>query len=158
MDIVFRNTGDADVVAPFFTLKSPTNTPFGRSVNEVTPNRDIYLYGSSDVGPAGVILAGQTVTIPIYFQASSNINEPYEFDLFYQDVSDSTPIDWDFVESYIGETVRERVDFPSLFARMQERIGDTWGDFVQMLSNRATQSVGISDTRIGGGYWRWKLV
>ncbi|MBY0589582.1 carboxypeptidase regulatory-like domain-containing protein, partial [bacterium] len=135
--ITYANNGDADIIAPLLLVTSPTSTPFGTDPNLLAPGFNSNILAISPDGPAGILRPGQVVTRTFRFQAPSVVGEPYRFELFFWDADRTELFNWSDLLPKIDPTVQADVDFPAIFARLQERVGPTIGDFVRMLSRNA---------------------
>lgn len=136
MSINYQNRGDSDAPTPLIILRSPTNTAMGFHPEDIEERRNLYFLATSPTGPAGVLRPGQTVSLPAYFQAF----EYYQFDLVILDAENPEPIDWDTVEGWILPDRTAATNWDAVYARLQQRIGTTWGDFTRMLSRNANLS------------------
>lgn len=133
MSINYMNRGDSDAPAPLIILRSPTDTSMGFHPDDIEERRNLYFLATSPTGPAGILRPGETVSLPAYFQAF----EYYQFDLVILDGDNPEPIDWDTVEGWILPDRTAALNWESIYERLQERIGTTWGGFTRMLSRNA---------------------
>ena len=141
----YANVGDADVAAPLLTVASPTNTLMGLAADGIDDQSILFLGTDNSGGPAGVLRPGETESQTFYFQSPSTVGAAYQFQLEVMTTADPVPVDWDTVESWAGSSVTSSSGWPSVFAELQQQVGATWGDYVQMLD----QTADVVDTATG---------
>jgi subtilase family serine protease len=135
--ITYANNGDADIIAPLFLVTSPTSTPFGTDPNLLAPGFDANFLATSPDGPAGILRPGQVVTRTFRFLAPPNVGQEFRFELYFWDANRTDLFDWNDILDRIDPVTKADALFPTIFARLQERVGTTIGDFVRMLARNA---------------------
>ncbi|HUY34489.1 MAG TPA: carboxypeptidase regulatory-like domain-containing protein, partial [Pirellulales bacterium] len=142
--ISYTNTGNNDLGAPLLTLFSPTNTAMGLglSANDVNAQPYITLLGLAADGPLGTLRPGAANTLTVFFRADLNAGTPYNFQLQVTEPNDPTPLDYqNTVLPWIFPSYTSLPNWSAIYANLQQRIGGTMGDFVQMLDRNATLMV-----------------
>ena len=134
----YANVGDADLPAPLLEVVSPTDTLLGES-SQYIEDTSLYFLGTDNSGGlVGTLRPGESETQPFYFQTSATVGTPYQFQLEVYTTADTAPIDWSVVESWFSSSYTSGSNWPAIFASLQNLVGPTWGDFVQMLDQNAS--------------------
>jgi len=130
----YANTGDADAPAPLLII----STDFGglRLERDDEYRESVQVLGINWTGSADILPPGFTGQIPIYFLSYSagTANIPLELAK-----DDDTPIDWAEVEQQIRPSGVIPEDWGPVFETLKSQIGDTWGDYVDVLRHNATR-------------------
>ncbi|MBE9168127.1 tandem-95 repeat protein [Pleurocapsales cyanobacterium LEGE 06147] len=134
--INYTNVGGADEAAPLIILQSD-NTPLGLSSNSIAPTESLFLLGvGEDVG-VDTLRPGEINQIPFFFSV------PYEsinVNLLRYTENSSTPIteaDWNLIETAIKPSEISEDDWNEFWSSIQPRIGNIWGDYVQLVNDLA---------------------
>ncbi|HVX09989.1 MAG TPA: CARDB domain-containing protein [Pirellulales bacterium] len=149
-DVVYGNTGDADMAAPLITVTSPFNNPMSLySGLEDTEASVLQFFATNPNGPAGILPPGSQASSAVFFDAGDE-SQPFGFQLSVTTASDTTPIDWSVLAAnYVDLSNESLPNWNAIYARVQQNIGTTWGDFVQALSHDATlMPASMGDNRI----------
>ncbi len=134
----YANVGDADLPAPLLEVVSPTDTLLGES-SQYIEDTSLYFLGTDNSGGlVGTLRPGESETQAFYFQASATVGTPYQFQVEVYTTADTTPIDWSVVSSWFSSSYTSGSNWPAIFASLQNLVGPTWGDFVQMLDQNAS--------------------
>lgn len=85
--VVFENTGNCDILAPVFTLRSKTGTPIGVHPDSLDVSENgIRFIGWGSQGSEDVLRPGEIQKIPFYFQAGEDTN--FELSCRWEDRSE----------------------------------------------------------------------
>ena len=138
--ITYANVGDGDAVAPLFLVdNNVSTTPIGFSPDSVLPRDRLQVSGVGFEGPGGILRPGQRYRIPIYFHNLVNVAHAFlNFELFTMTVDDDRPIDWEAFEAAVRPDNVPDDEWDEAFARIRQRIGLTWGDYVRTLAEVTT--------------------
>jgi len=130
--VEYGNSGDADAGAPLIFVVSTSNTQMGLTAGQFGSQNLMFL-GISPDGPAGVLRPGEQSSIPIYFQAPATADAPNYFQTVTVSTDNTTPLDWSEIETWISPVWYQFPNWSAAYALLQQDIGPTWGDLVQML-------------------------
>lgn len=133
----YLNAGNQDFPAALMTIHSPSDTPFGRTPDDIFPGRNLTFLATSPVGPAGILRPGIPISVPFFYHSPDSIEEVFSFELYIRDANDTELLDWEQVRDLVATEVQERSDWPQIWANLQQRIGSTWGDYVRLLARNA---------------------
>ena len=135
----YANTGDADMVAPLFIVSSPDGAPMRLADQEPFEDRPVQILGVNSEGLAGSLPPGASGRIPIYFQVPPGTggHEMVDFDLAIM-ISDTLSIDWNEVEGEVRPPDVDPEIWDVLWPSLTAQIGDTWGDYRQVLADNAS--------------------
>ncbi|HPB31303.1 MAG TPA: choice-of-anchor Q domain-containing protein, partial [Candidatus Sumerlaeota bacterium] len=143
----YGNSGDADLPAPYFKLTSPQEMLMfaamaiknisGQNPTAQRPWRSgvIEVLGISETQPVSVLKPGEMRRIPVFFQTPitpGGVQIEYEWLLTGRD-----PINWDEIAANIRPEGLSDETWGMVFARLQSRIGFTWGDFLTRMRDDA---------------------
>ena len=123
LHIEYENTGDADLIAPFLTIRGSEKTMIGLSPDQDLETIPLQLLAISSEGPSGVLPPGSKGTIPIYFQPPFMNQIEFQLDVL---TDFEKEINWDEM-------------YPAYADSIREQIGSTWGDFHRALAAEATE-------------------
>ncbi len=123
LHIEYENTGDADLIAPFLTIRGSEKTMIGLSPDQDLESIPLQLLAIPSEVPSGVLPPGSKGTIPIYFQPPFMNQIEFQLDVL---TDFDEEINWDEM-------------YPAYADSIRERIGSTWGDFHRALAAEATE-------------------
>ncbi|MCF4969756.1 CARDB domain-containing protein, partial [Nostoc sp. CMAA1605] len=129
-NINYGNNGGADSIAPLILLESATNTPVGLSLDDFSNSGVLQLLGTSE-GFTNSLHPGELGNIPVYFQSSTN---PINFNVRAIAANSLEAADWDLVRNSARPEDISLAQWNTFFTRIQPRIGETWGDYVQFIN------------------------
>jgi RHS repeat-associated protein len=150
----YANIGTATMPAPLISIKSDDADNSDHPQLSLDPNRivsgfwtnanpdgfgesvQIYASGSTP----GVLNPGERVRIPIYY-AGLKTTDPadmfVEFNTEVFEAGNSSPIDWNGLATSLKPAWIPLDAWSAVYSNLQQQIGATWGDYVQMLSRNA---------------------
>jgi RHS repeat-associated protein len=153
--VEYANTGTAAMPAPILTVQSgdadnsdkPLLTLDKNSVpkvmwSPVIPKglaNAVQIFASGAV--PGILQPGERIQIPVY---CAGLQQPWtmsdteiELQIIAREAGDTTPIDWNVLETTIRPDWISDSAWPLVFATLQQQIGHTWGDYVNHLASDA---------------------
>ena len=133
--INYANTGDADMIAPLLQVDSNTDTPMGLTPDGLADNGNLQVLATSPTGPAGVLSAGESGSVTVFFQPT--LVTP-TFAVSANTTDDPTPVDYSQLSPVLQPPDLTDSQWSAVFARFQSMVGPTSGDYVQMLARNAT--------------------
>ena len=150
--IEYANSGDGPMLAPLLKLHGGQNALLtaDKSLDGeglwtdspppgLTDTVQVLALGSGQ--DCGILNPGDSGRIPIYYRGLKLpwdwSRPPIEFRLGVLTAETTTPIDWAEVEEDIKPCDVNESDWNSMFARLRDRIGPTWADYVAALTDNA---------------------
>lgn len=141
--VQWENIGINDSLSPLLEVR--TNEPFGDDPNELADKRGLYsevFYGvPSGKGPRGILCPGQSGARTFYINPQPlsdgtwrHVN--YSVDRLYKDLD--APFDWESIRADVQPWDMADSGFESLFQQTTVQVGQTCGDFLEMLSRNAS--------------------
>ena len=138
LGLEYANTGDADMLAPLFVVRSAEGVPM--KVYPYAPYQtfDLRILGVASSKPAGLLVPGAEARIPVYFLAPQTEGE-ITFELEVMTATDE-PVDWPGLELYFRPDGIDPGEWQSLWTQAIEGMGSTWGEVLSKVSSAATDS------------------
>jgi hypothetical protein len=93
--VEYKNTGDADAASPVIRLKNDGQTKMQTGTSGRKSDKDLYLLGVPDQGPAGVLPPMSSYRTPFNFMGAGGDSVEVEAYIYQPD---DTKIDWDVIE------------------------------------------------------------
>lgn len=132
-NVNFGNNGDTDLSAPLLLLQSKTSTPMGLELDELSNNGVLQLLGTSD-GQLDTLRPGEVDNIPVYYNSST---DPINFNVQAITSESTEAADWDLISESVRPLDVPEAEWDAFWGRIQPRIGETWGDYVNLLNELA---------------------
>jgi RHS repeat-associated protein len=154
--VEYSNAGDAPMPAPLLTVSANQN---GRQAAIMTLNSAIFVQGfwtaSLPQGFAnsvqflasgntpGLLQPGESETVPVYY---AGWQQPWDFSYpliyFHLGILAATNtglVDWQSFKASMIPTTTPTEAWDAIFANFTNRVGNTWGGYIQALDDNATQ-------------------
>ncbi len=159
--VQYSNTGDVAMPAPLLMLTATRPDPNGGppvSGAELTLDSSLAVSGAwaptlpvgystsvqflASGATPGILQPGESIEIPVYYagwiQSDWNNGVPtINFHLGVVKTDDTTPIDWNALQSASQPPGIATTAWQGVFASLQAQTGSTWGDYVQRLDDEA---------------------
>ncbi len=152
LQVVSANTGGNDVPAPLVFVTSPSNTPIGLTTAGIAANQNVYFLPANPSGPGGVLSPGSQGSVSVYFHTPATAGAPNDFQYVTATADNTQPLTWSEVLTWVYADRTQLPNWPAVWANLQQRIGPTWGDYVQMLDRNAalwpTPATGFYDPTV----------
>ncbi|MEL7407076.1 MAG: CARDB domain-containing protein [Cyanobacteria bacterium J06558_2] len=131
----YANLGGADEAAPLIILQTP-DTSLGLSADSIAPTESLFLLGVGEDLGADVLRAGEINQIPFFYAPGTSVNVSM---LRYTEDSNTriNDSDWNTIETAIKPAAVVDEDWNKFWSTVQPRIGNTWGDYVQVVNDLA---------------------
>ena len=89
----------------------------------------------------GLLQPGESVTVPVYYagwvSSQWNFSNPaINFNLGALTADNTTPVDWNSLETTSQPTNVDPTAWSAIFAKLEAATGPTYGDYVQRLDDR----------------------
>mgnify|MGYP000153295896 CR=1 FL=1 len=141
--VTYRNTGDTDVLAPFFMMEAEGNLdPW----NDASSTKPLF---PEDLGSGGVLRPGQSGTFRVVIDSASG-DAGIGVGLFGAGLTDpSTPMNWDGIADDLRPFYVPEAAWPAVFANFRARVGETFGQFNQALAASSAYLSGLGAQGIG---------
>jgi hypothetical protein len=133
----YANTGDADMPAPLFTMRS--NALISLDPDRIESQR-VEILGVGDTADAHVLMAGESRRVPIYF-IGTDLGTAAEFSLWITD-GDDLVIDWVSQKDLMKPAGMDPAQWDALWPDLIARLGDTWGEYKAVLRTDAQTLAG----------------
>jgi len=124
----YKNTGDADMPAPLFSVRS--NTPISTRQDSIDGLR-IEVLGVGGSGSPEVVRVGERCRIPIFFRSLRDGTPPTFLVVVAEDTA--TPIDWAAQEEIMRPPGMDPAEWNALWPDLMARLGDTWAEYIDVL-------------------------
>ncbi len=136
--ITYTNVGGTDVAAPVFDLGATHAEFAGDSTGLLNPSQ-IAILGTSQSGPAGVIVPGGQETVAYTFTGNFGFAQFVTMELSLATVAGgNATIDWGSVESSLKPPSIDSTDWNLIWQRLETQVGTTTGSLLASLSQAAT--------------------
>jgi uncharacterized repeat protein (TIGR01451 family) len=132
--ISYANKGDGDAVAPLLVLRNPNDYLVGLDPTDLQPEQLQFL-GIGKRGPAGILRAGESHSIPVFFQAQA---DSPEFRIQAITPENANIIDWAALEPGLRPEEIPIDVWNDGWPVLLERLGETWGAYDVALAETAT--------------------
>jgi hypothetical protein len=97
----------------------------------------------------GILQPGETVRMPVYYvgwQGGLNMSTPINFTLGVLTADDTTPADWPGMKDEMKPESISDAAWDVIFDNFTTEVGDTWGDYVSMLSENSAYLRRLGET------------
>lgn len=134
----YQNTGDADMLAPVFTISnSGSPLPMKLQPDEPFQPGPMQVLGiHQGSGAAGVLPPGASGRIPVYFRSDTSARN-IRFDLSVLEADDQV-IDWAAIEAELRPDDINPDLWPLIWNRFVAQVGTTGADYQRALTERAS--------------------
>jgi RHS repeat-associated protein len=151
LTLEYSNAGDVDMPAPLIEIDNDKGALMRLDPAEPYRPGPVQVVGLGPEGSEGVLPPGTTLSVPVYFQATTlDLTDSIRFEAV-EKIGDDTPMDWTVVESAVHPTGMGDDAWQALLTNLQAHVGPTTADYVGSLVDDAvylathgsrTQSVG----------------
>ncbi len=129
----YANTGDTDLPAPLFTVRS--NTSISLDPDQIDRNR-VEILGVGGPTDPSVLHPGESRRVPVYFMAPGS--GMAEFELF-ETIDDSQPINWADHKDEMRPPDMDPSLWDIIWPDLIARLGVTWSDYLDVLRSDASR-------------------
>ena len=141
--IEYGNIGDADLLAPLFSLSGPNSVSLRLYPNEDPWTGPVQVLGISTDGPPSILRPGMWHRIPAYGQAPGSPGSiVLELGML---TADPAPIEWDELEQELRPDSIPAELWAALWANLTTAIGGTWADFLTAMNDSAAFLASVGD-------------
>ncbi|HYV35104.1 MAG TPA: nidogen-like domain-containing protein, partial [Gemmataceae bacterium] len=153
--VEYANTGTVAMPAPILTLQSADPDGSDRPLLTLDQTRltqgfwtsslpegfshAVQLYASGAV--AGVLLPGERIRVPVYY---AGLQQPWdfndnqvEFEIRVHQAGSTETLDWASLKTGLRPSWIPADAWEGVFANLTAQVGNTWGDYVRVLSSNA---------------------
>ncbi|HWD21184.1 MAG TPA: CARDB domain-containing protein [Verrucomicrobiae bacterium] len=130
----YGNSGDSDAVAPLIMVSGEGGTIIGTQINVLRSQRIEFL-GRSLTGPPNIIRPQISQSIQIFYEGESHDVEVWA--IAADSVRAMNDSDWVDIEATVRPGGVADADWQPFWANIRDRVGGTWGDYVQFLDRTA---------------------
>jgi hypothetical protein len=131
----YANTGTNDAPAPLLRLTTKSAILMGLTPNVTLQATSLEFLAISQAGPANILRPGTSFQVPVYFVPTGGGG--YTLTLGVNDTSDTDTLDWNDVLGAVSPDVSGAVNWPTVYAELQQSVGGTWGRYIAMLNRNA---------------------
>ena len=133
--LVYSNVGDADMLAPLFTIRSNVfiSLDGGR-----TTSRRVEVLGVGDLPDPTIIRVGESRRIPVYFRSPENPDASTFFSLAVTEET-SQAIDWESQKYVMKPADMTSGEWDVLWPDLIARLGSTWAEYLTTLRTDAAR-------------------
>jgi RHS repeat-associated protein len=151
--VEYSNEGDAAMAAPLLDLTATQNDEEGAWLTldpsivrsgfwtSATPagfSHSVQFLATGET--PGVLQPGESGQVTVYYAGWKqpwNFSDPFEFTVTPIHASDPAPIDWPSLKEMVRPRSITPAAWDAIYDNFTAQVGDTWGDYVQMLSDNA---------------------
>ena len=141
--VEYTNVGDADIPAPYFVVATSPDIPVSLYADQSPSVGTLEFLGINQNGPAGILPPGTRSRVPFYSDNTPVYESPdagaflFDYEIYVLPPSD-TEMNWsELAISSRPENVDEN-GWAALWNNLAAGVGDTWADYLDMLSDNAT--------------------
>lgn len=133
--VQYTNDGNTDFSAPLFIVQNPDNLQVGFTTADAR-TLPLHLFGVAPDGDSGVLRPGTIGSIPLVFNsnATGDVNLPV-VPIRANDVRIVTDAQWIQIAASIRPQDLTNIQWDPFWARIQPRIGPTWGHYVRFVQD-----------------------
>jgi hypothetical protein len=134
-NLLYSGAGDEDTQAPLFLVEPDPTTRVSMTLDGLTnpPGIVTHALGVSMDGPANILRPGSSYSLPFFYRSPSSDTIDVQVRTIRSDNTDPVT-SWPAIESAVRPSNVNDAVWGPFWARIQPRIGSTWGAYVSFLN------------------------
>ncbi|MCB2156636.1 hypothetical protein KQI84_17300 [bacterium] len=136
MYLIYENTGDSDMDAPWVTIQNTDDVEWRLSSADEFVRGDIHLLATSSTSPASILPPGETNRIPISYRVDGE--KHYSFDWSWY-AADTGALDLETYKDTMRPAYLTLVEWDAVWPGLKTRLGSTWAELRAVLYQNAAR-------------------